>query len=156
MALYNLKSSDSQWRITKFTNDLEVESSYLTSETECACPAGVRPQCRHRQMLPKMLAVGAEDSGMFYDYDKDQFFEPITNEVEEMQPAIISPLEVETMIELPLDSTPEQVAEAFGDLVASAASGSSSLPSSLEPTFKSGELKPDFHPALSGPLKRRI
>lgn len=79
MSLYNLKSADGQWRITKFTNDLDVESSYLLSETECGCPAGSRPTCRHRQMLPKMLEVGAEDSGLFYDFDSDKFFEPLSD-----------------------------------------------------------------------------
>jgi hypothetical protein len=92
MSLYNLKSADGQWRITKFTNDLEVESSYLTSVTECECPAGTRPSCRHRTMLPRMLNVGAEDSEMFYDFDHDQFLEPL-NDSEDTQPAIVSPLE---------------------------------------------------------------
>ena len=95
MTLYNLKSSDGAWRITKFTNDLEVESSYITSLQECECPAGSRPTCRHRQMLPKMLNVGAEDSGMFYDFERDQFLEPITDDTEDTQPAIVSPVEEE-------------------------------------------------------------
>ena len=103
MSLYTLKSSDGQWRITKFTNDLDVEASYITSEAECECPAGSRPTCRHRQMLPKMLNVGAEDSGMFYDFDTDQFLEPIVDS-EDTQPAIVSPIEDEP--ELPAQPTP--------------------------------------------------
>ena len=42
------------WRITKFV-DGNVESSYHVSRTDCGCPAGIRPSCRHRQMLPQML-----------------------------------------------------------------------------------------------------
>lgn len=76
MALYNLRTSDGEYRITKFTADLEVESSYITSLDTCECPAGVRPTCRHRQMLPKMLAQGIEDSPCFYDFERDVFLEP--------------------------------------------------------------------------------
>jgi hypothetical protein len=78
MTLYNLKSADGQWRITKFTNDLDVESSYILSETECECPAGSRPTCRHRQMLPIMLANSLEDSGGFYDFENEQVLVPTT------------------------------------------------------------------------------
>ena len=76
MSLYNLKSADGDWRITKFTNDLDVESSYLVSRDACECPAGHRPSCRHRQMLPRMLAAQAEDSPMFYDFDNDRWLTP--------------------------------------------------------------------------------
>ena len=127
MALYNLKSSDGAWRITKFDNDLNVESSYITSEAECECPAGSRPTCRHRQMLPKMLNVGAEDSGMFYDFERNQFLEPITDE-EDTQPAIVSPVE---------DELPPQAAQ---DMLS---------PSALTLTSTT-------HPAISGTLRRRI
>ena len=69
MTLYNLKTDGDQWRITKFTNDLDVESSYLLSETECECPAGSRPTCRHRQMLPTLIAEGLENTSGFYDFE---------------------------------------------------------------------------------------
>lgn len=76
MSLYNLKSAPGEWRITKFDNDLNVESSYLVSREACECPAGHRPSCRHRQMLPRMLAAQAEDSPMFYDFDNDRWLAP--------------------------------------------------------------------------------
>jgi len=140
VALYNLKSSDGAWRITKFDNDLNVESSYITSERECGCPAGNRPTCRHRQMLPKMLNVGAEDSGMFYDFDHDQFFEPMEGIAgEDTQPVIVSPLEIEETIEtingLVSELATNEVAAAGG--------------SNVSPTLA-------VHPAITGPLKRRI
>src|SRR5579859_4963539 len=67
--LYNLHHDGDQYRITKFT-DGNVESSYLCTETECECPAGVRPTCRHRQMLPSMLAAGITNTHWFWDYDR--------------------------------------------------------------------------------------
>jgi len=65
--LYSLRTDGDQYRITKFV-DGDVESSYLCSETECECPAGVRPSCRHRQMLPNMVNQGLANSHWFYDY----------------------------------------------------------------------------------------
>lgn len=66
--LYSLRTDGDQFRITKFV-DGEVESSYLCSEVECECPAGHRPSCRHRQMLPMMLATGIVNSHWFWDFD---------------------------------------------------------------------------------------
>jgi hypothetical protein len=75
MTLYNLKSTPSgDYRITKFTTDLEVESSYTLTRTECTCPAGALPTCRHRKMLPAMLAEGICDSGEFMDYDTGHIY----------------------------------------------------------------------------------
>lgn len=89
MSLYNLKSADGDWRITKFTNDLDVESSYLVSRDACECPAGHRPSCRHRQMLPRMLAAQAEDSPMFYDFDNDRWLAPTgLPEILDAEPAV--------------------------------------------------------------------
>lgn len=192
MSLYNLKSEDGQWRITKFDNDLNVESSYIVDihANECGCPAGVAPTCRHRKMLPKMLAVGAEDSAMFYDFDHDQFLEPL-GDSEDTQPAIVSPIEDESGLETEFESelSPSSPSQ---PKPASAASGSysndlhdSDCATHNEPAYPNGPCdcslsKPhsttvsasDFesvdvgsnpteaakamHPAISGPLKRRI
>ena len=150
MSLYNLRTADGSYRITKFTNDLDVEASYLVSPTECECPAGHRPSCRHRQMLPKMLAVGADDQPMFYDHDNDRFFEQSLGgeesfESQETQGELplegkISadeshePQQIATSIELTADATSEDIANAFGDLIHD---------------------KP-IHSALTGTLRRRI
>lgn len=75
--LYNCHHDGDQYRITKFNELGEPESSYLCTETECECPAGVRPTCRHRQMLPKFLAREAIDSYWFYDFDRGGW---VTNE----------------------------------------------------------------------------
>lgn len=53
--LYSLRDDGDQFRVTKFDADLNIESSYLMTATECTCPAGVRPTCRHRQMFPDLL-----------------------------------------------------------------------------------------------------
>ena len=73
MTLYSAKTSDGSFRITKFDGDLNPEASYLTSPEACECPAGVRPTCRHRQMLPEFLARDAVDSPLFLDWDKRQW-----------------------------------------------------------------------------------
>lgn len=69
MTLYNLRSSDGDYRITKFDTGMNPESSYITSYELCECPAGVRPSCRHRQMLPQMLAHNLLDSPDFWDFE---------------------------------------------------------------------------------------
>ena len=71
--LYNCKTDGDQYRITKFTADLEVESSYLLTETECECPAGHRHTCRHRQMLPKFIDRRATRGQWFLDYATDKW-----------------------------------------------------------------------------------
>ena len=73
MALYNLRTALDDYRITKFTPDLEVESSYIISPgsagglPECTCPAGTRPTCRHRQMWTSILPL--VDTQFFWDFD---------------------------------------------------------------------------------------
>lgn len=74
--LYSCKSEidgdgTQRWRITKFDDDMNVESSYLTTHTECDCPAGVRPLCRHRAMLHQFLARGAVNTMWMLDFDRN-------------------------------------------------------------------------------------
>jgi len=68
--LYNCRHSSDQYRITKFDSDMNPQGSYLTSLEECECPAGVRPTCRHRQMLPKFIARGHVGDEWFFDFDR--------------------------------------------------------------------------------------
>lgn len=72
--LYSLRThidveGHSGYFITKFV-DGEVESAYTCTETECTCPAGHRPSCRHRQMLPELLARGLVNTHWFWDFDR--------------------------------------------------------------------------------------
>jgi len=66
--LYSLRTDGDQLRITKFV-DGDVESTYLCTDTECECPAGHRHTCRHRQMLPTMLAHHIANTHYFMDLD---------------------------------------------------------------------------------------
>ena len=75
--LYNCHTDGDQYRITKFDSLGNVESTYLCTIDECECPAGFRPSCRHRHMLPRFLAKGAVNSFYFYDYDRQGW---VTNE----------------------------------------------------------------------------
>lgn len=69
-SLYNCKHSGDQYRVTKFTSDFEVEASYICDLHSCECPAGHRPTCRHRQMLPKFIARDYVGSNFFFDFDR--------------------------------------------------------------------------------------
>jgi hypothetical protein len=74
MSLYNAKKVESTLRITKFDDDLDVESSYITSPSTCECPAGVRDSCRHRQMLPVFIGAKRIDKPWFLDFDTDEWW----------------------------------------------------------------------------------
>lgn len=68
--LYSCRHDGDQYRITKFDSDLEVVSSYLCTPTECECPAGQRPMCRHREMLPWFVNRPAIGTGEYFDFDR--------------------------------------------------------------------------------------
>ena len=70
MPLYNCRHSGDEYRITKFDSDMNPQGSYLLSLEECECPAGVRPTCRHRQMLPRFIAREHIGDEWFFDFDR--------------------------------------------------------------------------------------
>ncbi len=77
MSLYNLKSNPSEglpFIITKFTPDLDVESSYEVGTSTCQCPAGHRPSCRHRQMLPNLRQ--RVNTAWFWDHSREAWVDP--------------------------------------------------------------------------------
>lgn len=100
MTLYNCHTDGDQYRITKFDSDGNVESTYLCTEDECECPAGVRPTCRHRQMLPKFIARNAVNTFWFFDFDHGGW---VTNEPE-------LSIELKTQAETKHDHDEEQLA----------------------------------------------
>src|SRR5216684_2680338 len=104
--LYNMKHDGDQFRCTKFDTDLNIESSYLCTEHECECPAGSRPKCRHREMVPLFIHRGTVDSGWFLDYDRGGWVQ--------MQDDPEPEITIETMITLPDDAN---VAEEFAKLL---------------------------------------
>lgn len=69
-SLYNCKHSGDQYKITKFDSDFNVEASYLCTLDACECPAGHRPTCRHRQMLPKFINRNYVGTEYFFDFDR--------------------------------------------------------------------------------------
>jgi len=75
MSLYNVKSigSDTSYQITKFDEDFVPDTTYEVSLSECSCPAGVRPTCRHRQMLPEFIAEGTIDTNKMYRYETHEW-----------------------------------------------------------------------------------
>lgn len=85
MALYNLKAQNGEFRITKFDEDLNVESSYLVSTDACTCPAGHHDTCRHRLMLPTLTAKA--NGPWMYDYDNKRWYRFAEGGVLELQPS---------------------------------------------------------------------
>lgn len=76
MPLYNCRSHQpNEWAITKLTDDLDPENTYVlrpdpdSGEITCECPAGIRPTCRHRQMLPHFTAANRVNTGWVLDWD---------------------------------------------------------------------------------------
>lgn len=71
MILYSLRTAPFGYTITKFDDDFNVEASYdlSTIGSTCTCPAGARPSCRHRKMLPRML--DRADTDWFYHYESN-------------------------------------------------------------------------------------
>jgi hypothetical protein len=81
--LYHLRSGKAgSYRITKLDEDYQIESSYTVSKHECDCPAGTRPTCRHRQMLPFFLAKGHIDNGWMLDWHTRQWRKPLCEDGE--------------------------------------------------------------------------
>jgi len=74
MTLYSAKSVDDAIRITKFDEDFEVESSYITTRSTCECPAGVRDSCRHRQMFPEFVSANRINTSWFLDWDNRKWY----------------------------------------------------------------------------------
>lgn len=75
MILYSCRHDGDQYRITKFDEDLNPKSSYLCTRQECDCPAGVRPTCRHREMLHAFMERGAVGTGEWLNYDEGGWYE---------------------------------------------------------------------------------
>lgn len=69
--IYNCHHDGDQYRITKFV-DGTPEGSYLTTFSECECPAGHRDTCRHRQMLPEFIDRNLVNTHLFLNWD-DKF-----------------------------------------------------------------------------------
>jgi hypothetical protein len=78
-SLYSLRSTpkEGEYIVTKFDPDYNVDSLYALNATECMCPAGHKPKCRHRTMLPMFLAQHHVDDGWFLDWDTRLWRKPV-------------------------------------------------------------------------------
>ena len=83
-SLYSLRSTpkEGEFIVMKFDSDYEVESVYALSAGLCVCPAGHKPTCRHRKMLPMFLAQHHVDDGWFLDWDTRLWRKPLGPESE--------------------------------------------------------------------------
>jgi len=88
--LYNCKPmhTSGMYNITKFDDDMNVVSSYVTTITgDCDCPRGPHPTCRHRQMLPKFISRQHVGDEWFLDFDRGGWVQ--------MGPEYIGPTQLE-------------------------------------------------------------
>src|SRR6266436_2303417 len=109
--LYNCHTDGDQYRITKFDSFGNVESTYLCTIDECECPAGFRPTCRHRHMLPRFIAKEAVNSFWFYDYDRQGW---VMNDYQGHGPVYEPESTIATMHTIPDDA---DVAKEFAKLL---------------------------------------
>lgn len=67
------------FRISKMSMDLDALETYFISEVGntmiCACPAGGRATCRHREMLRLFQGLNKVGSGEFYQYDSELWYD---------------------------------------------------------------------------------
>lgn len=156
--LYNCKIDGDHYRITKFSPDLEVESSYLTSEAECDCPAGHRHTCRHRQMLPRFIDKSATRGQWFLDFDRDHWVRAV-GEVEfepDIAPEGAQAGSKDILADLPLDHSARD-----GDVVGRMTGHSftmldlaSTSPLDLYNTIADAVGEPQLRPAPKSDLRR--
>jgi hypothetical protein len=58
-----------KYLIAKFSDDLDLEASYVIG-ADCSCPAGTHGRyCRHREMKDIFIKQGKVNSPWFYNYD---------------------------------------------------------------------------------------
>lgn len=81
--LYTLATGAESYIITKWDSiGFEQLSQYIMPfafdeggdrEIGCTCPQGLKPSCRHRKMLPRILLI-LDVQGWVYRYGDDRFF----------------------------------------------------------------------------------
>ena len=83
-SLYNCRTIPHGYRMVKFDQLLNVESTYdmplFNGHIGCSCFQASRPTCRHRDMIERFITAQAIDTGRFYDYDGQQWLPALTHE----------------------------------------------------------------------------
>ena len=78
MILYSIRRGPHGYQLGKFDDDFNVAAIYDVDLKHCTCPAGPRPSCKHRKMLPRML--GKVDTEEFYCYETQTWHQPLARE----------------------------------------------------------------------------
>lgn len=99
-SLYNCRHDGDIFRITKFDSDWNVEASYLCDLVACECPAGHRPSCRHRQMLPKFIQREHLGDEWFFDFDRGGWIQGASKDLEPSLTIVTNAIVDEDEIEL--------------------------------------------------------
>lgn len=134
-SLYHLRSAPgASFRITKLDADYRVEATYLVSSSECSCPAGSRPTCRHRQMLPFFLAKGHIDNGWMLDWHTRQWRSPLCEDGTQ------SPIGNEFPTATPVDEMTEEEIESALDAKYEQGDDSTTNPTKEVPLSSSSSL----------------
>lgn len=78
-SLYSLRSTpaEGEFTIIKLSIDYEVEALYALNLGVCTCPAGHRPKCKHRVMLPMFLKFNHVNDGWLLDWDTRMWRKPV-------------------------------------------------------------------------------
>lgn len=79
--LYNIRRGPHGYQLGKFDRDLNLLAIYDTDAKHCTCPAGTRPTCKHRKMLPRMLA--RVNTNEFYCYETQTWSRPLAQMADE-------------------------------------------------------------------------
>ena len=81
VSLYTIHTSliQGEYVIQKFDADYLCESIYVMTSTECSCPQGHKPKCRHRTMFPLFLKFGHIGDGWFLEWDTRQWRRPVND-----------------------------------------------------------------------------
>lgn len=78
MSLYNYRGTPQKGTVTKFDDDLNIESSYTIEisdrQIRCGCPAGGRQTCRHREMFTQLRE--RMNTAWMFDFDTRQWVDP--------------------------------------------------------------------------------
>jgi hypothetical protein len=67
------------YRLVKWDNDYNIVAIYEIFNDKCECFQGMKKgTCRHtEEIIPEFERLDRVNSGWFYDYDNDQWDEPI-------------------------------------------------------------------------------
>lgn len=150
-SLYNCKHSGDQYRISKFDSDFNLETSYLCDLTACECPAGHRPSCRHRDMLPKFIARDHIGDNWFFDHDRGGWVQGWKEEPEVASEALPIPSEAEPSTsnqELWLEQNEASMRAEIADSLAPAGLDQPSEPYPLPPDFVPTFIPPSLYDSM--------